>query len=171
MKYQYNDNELLYLMYENVDEAMGIMFKKYSSLINKRISTFRIANKNREDFFQEGLIALNTALNTFNPFLSKTFNKYFDLLLQRRFMNVLSKQKNYFYNVRLVEDLNIIISDNLAVYDPKPLPVKLTKKEEALYTLRFVKRYKCMEIATILNWNIKKVYNEIYALKIKLKED
>lgn len=168
MIYQYNDNELLYLMYENVDEALGILFDKYSNLIWKRIGTFKIALKNRDDFFQEGLMALNTALVSYNPFYNKTFNKYFDLILQRRFMYVLGISRDYFYNVTLVEDINSHISEDPAPYK-RDLIFDLNDIEKDLYNLRYVKRYKCNQIAKILNWNIKKVYNSLYALREKIK--
>ena len=169
MIYQYNDNELLYLMYENVDEALGILFDKYSNLIWKRVETFKIALKNREDFFQEGLMALNTAIVTYNPFYNKTFNKYFDLILQRRFMYVLGISRDYFYNVTLVEDINFHINEDPSPYISNDFTYHLNDNEKHLYNLRFVKRYNCSQIAKILEWNIKKVYNSLYALREKIK--
>jgi len=156
-------------MYENVDEALGILFDKYSNLIWKRIETFKIALKNRDDFFQEGLMALNTALITYNPFYNKTFNKYFDLILQRRFMYVLSLSRDYFYNVTLVEDINFQINEEPVRYNRDDFLYHLNEQENTLYELRYLKRYKCKEIAKILGWNIKKVYNSLYALRAKIK--
>jgi len=169
-KYQYNDNELLYLMFEGNDEALEIIYKKYVNLIYKRIETFRIASKNRDDFFQEGMMALNTAINSFNPFLNKSFNKYFDLILQRRFMNVLSTNKNYYYNVTLVDDINSVVSEDLIVYTNNHFSLNLTPTEQKLYRLKFIENYKSKEIAKILEWDIKKVYNGIYLLKEKIKK-
>jgi RNA polymerase sporulation-specific sigma factor len=61
MIYQYNDSELLYLMYEDCEIALGILFNKYSNLIKKRLSDFRIHAKNYDDFYQEGLMMLYKA--------------------------------------------------------------------------------------------------------------
>jgi DNA-directed RNA polymerase specialized sigma subunit len=56
--YQYNDYELLYLIRENCEVALDIMFSKYVPLIKSRIRSFHIKEWNKEDFFQEGLISL-----------------------------------------------------------------------------------------------------------------
>ena len=108
-KYQYNDNELLYLMFEGNDEALEIIYKKY--------------------------------VNSFNPFLNKSFNKYFDLILQRRFMNVLSTNKNYYYNVTLVDDINSVVSEDLIVYTNNHFSLNLTPTEQKLYRLKFIENY------------------------------
>ena len=71
---KYNDNELLYLLYEGEEVARQLLFKKYKFLIYKRLRAFRIKDKNFDDFFQEGLMALNDAINHFNPYYHKSFN-------------------------------------------------------------------------------------------------
>ena len=120
MEYKYNDNELLYLFSEGVEEALEILFDKYVGLIRKRILSFKIQLRFRDDFFQEGQIALLTAIRTYNPYFYKTFNKYFDLLLQRRFIKILKKEKNYIYNVSLYEEYSL-------------LPLFLKEEEECGY--------------------------------------
>mgnify|MGYP000909807808 FL=1 len=102
--YQYNDFELLYLIRENCDIALDIMFQKYIPLINARIKTFHIKKRNRDDFFQEGLICLHKAISTFREDKNKTFTRYFDLILQRRFIQILKKENKNFYDVELVGD-------------------------------------------------------------------
>ena len=64
MKYHYNDNELLYLIAEKDDSALEIMFKKYTPLIRKRISEYKMVGKNSEDYFQEGLMMLVKSIET-----------------------------------------------------------------------------------------------------------
>lgn len=174
MIYQYNDNELLYLMYERVEEAEEILFLKYSNLIYKRMKTFMIKIKNQDDFFQEGLMALNTALNTYNPFRNKSFNKYFDLILQRKFIYILNSNKNYYYNVILLDSISHIIDESIAIYEVNnsvdPVELGLNQIEIELYNLKYVMGYKYKEIANILGFNIKKVYNLYYNLKDKIKK-
>ena len=102
MIYNYNDYELLYLIREKSDEALEIMYRKYTPLIRKRILDFRI-QVNHEDFFQEGLLALDIAIRRYIDLYDKTFNKYFDLILQRRFIQILRKQEKHYYNVYNLE--------------------------------------------------------------------
>lgn len=169
--YKYNDNELLYLLYEGEDIARQILFGKYNNLIFKRLRAFRIKEKNIEDFYQEGLMALNDAVNTFNPRFKKTFNKYFDLILQRRIIGLLRKEKHYFYNVTLTDDLSGYLEDRPSKYYYETLITSsLNNFEKDVYILRFRKNYRAHEIAKIMDCNIKKVYNTIYAIRIKLQE-
>ena len=93
MEDKYNDNELLYLMREGSIEAEEIIYKKYIFLIHKRISTFKIQKRYRDDFFQEGLMCLNVAINTYCDMYKKSFNKFFDLILQRKFIALLKKDQ------------------------------------------------------------------------------
>ena len=89
MECKYNDNELLYLFSEGIEEALEILLEKYVGLIRKRVSSFKIQMRFRDDFLQEGYMALLIAIRTYHQESPKTFNKYFDLILQRRFIKIL----------------------------------------------------------------------------------
>ena len=105
---QYNDYELLYLMSEFDEEAERILFEKYTNLIKARIRKFGVKPRYKEDFVQEGLYMLVVAVRTYNELSNKTFNKYFDLILQRKFLKIIQKEKNYYNDVDLREEENII---------------------------------------------------------------
>ena len=106
--YQYNDYELLYLISEQDELALDIMYKKYIPLIKARIAAFRIKEFNREDFFQEGLFMLHKAISTYRPDSGKTFNKYFDMILQRHYIQLRRKESKHFYNVVLTDELDYL---------------------------------------------------------------
>jgi RNA polymerase sporulation-specific sigma factor len=165
---KYNDNELLYLLYEGEEVARQLLFKKYKFLIYKRLRAFRIKDKNFDDFFQEGLMALNDAINHFNPYYHKSFNKYFDLILQRRIISILRRESDYFYNVMLVEDIWGYIAEEPVMYDQPILTNNLNDFETDVFNLRFKQNYKAKEISELLHCDIKKVYNTIYAVKQKI---
>ena len=184
MEYKYNDYELLYLISEGSEEAEKILYHKYSFLIYKRIYAFRIQKRYRDDFYQEGLMCLNTAINSYNDLYNKTFNKFFDLILQRRFLNLIKRDYDYFYHVTLFEDdtcLNKRLEENSDFYYEEE-NTKLRLREEIdeirddskdlklKIELLFEKRLKPREIAGVLNCDIKKVYNVIYAIKNNAKK-
>jgi len=169
MKYQYNDNELLYLIHESEDYAIGILYKKYYNLIYKRLHRFNIS-KNFEDFFQEGLMALHTAINSFNPFYNKSFNKYFDLILQRRIMTILKKEQGYFYNVLIKEEINCVVNEDVKMYDLSDFIDTLSPFYKKVYRLKFVENYRPREIAELLDINVKKIYNTIYNIRRKYQD-
>lgn len=172
MKYKYNDNELLYLLSEGVEEAQEILFEKYKNLINKRIASFRIQKRYQDDFFQEGLMMLLVAIDTYNSFqYKKTFNKYFDLILQRKFMKLLNHDVDYFYKVTLVEDSSQLMmnlkEDWEYEYEDKYDLSLLSDNENKVFNL-IEQGYKPKEIALKLGLEIKSVYNCLYRLKNKL---
>ena len=79
--YGYNDYELLYLIHTGCEEALDVMFKKYQGLIVNTINSFHIVSRMFEDFYQESLLVLNYAINTFDENKEASFFTYFELLL------------------------------------------------------------------------------------------
>lgn len=170
MNIKYNDYELLYLINEKDDEAFEIMFEKYKPLIISKIKSFKIKPKNFDDFFQEGLIMLNVAINTYNTYKCKTFTRYFELILQRRIRDLLAKEKNYFYNVTVVDYIPIIKEP---VYEEKKeFSYKgiLTELEKKTFELIYENGKTIEEIANLFSCDQRKVYNAISRAKTKIKK-
>ena len=90
---QYNDFELLYMIEENSSEALDIMINKYSSLIYSRIKKFKIKENYIDDYYQEGLLVLYQAIHKYDLESPMSFTNFFDLLLQRKFIDLLRKNK------------------------------------------------------------------------------
>ncbi|MFA6627078.1 MAG: sigma-70 family RNA polymerase sigma factor [Bacilli bacterium] len=169
MIHQYNDSELLYLMYEDCEVALGILFEKYTNLIKKRLNGFRIHAKNYEDFFQEGLMMLYKAFYTYNPYIGKSFNKYFDMILQRKIIAILRHEKHYYYEVTLVEDARFYMQEEEPSYMEMP-SLSLTTVEQTIFELKYIQGKQARTIARMLHMDIKKTYNVLYAIKQKLKK-
>ncbi|MDD2259005.1 MAG: hypothetical protein WC278_01955 [Bacilli bacterium] len=168
--YNYNDNELLYLIREKHDDALDIMFLKYSPLIKTRISKFRI-QKDYEDFYQEGLIALNIAISRYIDLYDKTFNKYFDLILQRKFIQILKKETNNFYNVVYFDELNFIHEEKEKYTSNKTYQIGMLSDFEK-HIFKFYSEYnlKAGEIANKLNIDVRRVYNALNRIKKKIRD-
>ena len=144
---KYNDLELLYLVYEGEKEAYDMLFDKYFGLIYKRAIGFKIKSKNFDDFIQEGLMSLDVAIHSFNPIFGKSFTRYFDMILQRRFIAILRKESGYFYNVTLVSTYDAVEEDH-PIYNSKILDFDFTDFEKKVFSLRFLKHFKAVEIET-----------------------
>lgn len=162
---QYNDYELLYLMNEFDEEAERIFFEKYTNLIKTRVNKFGIKSRYREDFVQEGLYMLVVAIRTYNEYSNKTFNKYFDLILQRKFIKLLEKDKYY------IEEVELNCEDN-AIKDPTSFSyeeIEETQYSEFEQKVMLLKKqnYKPREIAKILECDSKSVYNCLCRIKKK----
>ena len=171
--YQYNDYELLYLISENNDWALDIMFQKYIPLIKARIRSFKIKYWNYDDFFQEGLIMLHRAIQTFNPESRKTFNKYFDLILQRKFIQILKKESYHFYNVDLVGIGEMLMETPTipqAIIDYQEIIARCHfSKFEARVLSYLTQGEKISNIATALNVSVKQVYDANDRIRRKIR--
>ncbi len=166
---KYNDLELLYLVYEGEKEAYDMLFDKYFGLIYKRAIGFKIKSKSFDDFLQEGLMSLDVAIYTYNPIFQKSFTRYFDMILQRRFISILKKESGYFYNVTLVGTYDSVEEES-PVYNNKIMDFDFNDFEKKVFNLKFLKNFKAVEIAKYLNCDIKKVYNGLYSVKEKMKQ-
>ena len=164
---QYNDYELLYLISESEPEALDILYNKYMSLIYKRIKAFKIQKRFQDDFVQEGLMALDVAIKNYDPSFTKSFNKYFDLILQRKYMQLMMKEKNYIYSVDLALDVATVQDENHFVYENPT--IQCSQFEEDVYHL-WQKKYRPKEIAMFLKCDIKRVYNSLFRIKEKIKK-
>lgn len=174
MKYHYNDNELLYLIKEKEDSALEIIYQKYIPMIKKRIGDFKIKYKNYDDFFQEGLITLKKAIETYKEEYGKTFNKYFDLLIQRRFIQLLKKESKYFYNVSVVEDVDTLVclEERKEVVTLNEIDTSnLSLFENQVMEMIYNDNMKALEVSEQLKCDIRKVYNAVSRAKQKIKNN
>lgn len=175
MIYLENDYELLYLAKENEEAAIDFLFEKYQNLIKSRIYAFRIKQKSHDDFFQEGLIMLDKAIQTFDEKYNKTFNKYFDLLLQRRFMQILKKEQPHFYNVTYSADFYDFVEEYACPYQANHLEFDdsfvqgFSELEKKVYQLRMVNGYKTSDVCRELNCSARQVYNAVLRIRMKVK--
>jgi RNA polymerase sporulation-specific sigma factor len=171
--YQYNDYELLYLISENDDTALDIMFQKYIPLIKTRIRSFKIKYWNYEDFLQEGLLMLHRAIQTFNPESRKTFNKYFDLILQRKFIQLLRKESHHFYNVDLVGIGDTLMEEQVysqPIIDYREIVSRCHFSCFESKVLHFLTQgEKISNIAKELNVTVKQVYDANDRIRRKMK--
>ena len=77
MHRDYEDNELLFYISENNEEASNIMFDKYTPLINSIANDLIKYAKNSglelNDLVQEGMIGLDSAIKTYSDNKDSSF--------------------------------------------------------------------------------------------------
>ena len=62
--------------------------QQVSKLNLKMIHLFNVEPKDQDDFYQEAIILLVDTVYTFNEQKNKTFTRYFELVLKRRFIRL-----------------------------------------------------------------------------------
>ena len=176
--FKYNDNELLYLYSWHIEEALNILIAKYSVFIRLKLSRFRIKSAQFEDFYQESLLVLNHAINTFDENKDASFFTYFELLLERRIMRLLSNNKRQ-TNFILADPQEFDIKDEQNLeqnfYYAKILnsikSIKMSDLKKQIFNEIFIEEKKVNEFVKEHDLDYKEVYNQIYLLRKKIRKE
>ncbi len=190
---EFNDYELLDQIYSCSEEANEILLYKYRPLIVSLAKKYIKNSKggfDLNDFIQEGLLALNDAINSFRDELDANFGTYAKLCIERKMNNLIKSSKTYKNKilneyVSLEDDLEKPIDLYLADNSNNPsdmiidfeaekdliekLKNSLSEKEKEVLEYK-LKGFKVKEIAEILNRDIKSIDNCVQRIKLKFKK-
>lgn len=162
-----NDYELVFLIKTQRDSiAFDFLFQKYKKLIWKYIHLLDIDQKEQDDFFQEGILMLYKAVQSFDESKNKTFTRYFELILKRQFYQLIYKLPKYL----LYEDSNFMTC--FAYFEKEDdfdLLSTCSTFEKEIYQLYFIEKQAVKKIAENLTCSSKKIYNTIFRIKEKYK--
>ena len=90
-----NDNELIYLVSENNEEASDVIFKKYSNLIDYKARQYlpMVEGKGLDynDLYQEGMIGLSTAMNKYKENENIRFSTFAIICVERQICSAIRK--------------------------------------------------------------------------------
>ena len=162
-----NDYEIIYMIKYNLDEyAFAFMLKKYERFIWKKIHSMYVFEDEKIDFFQESMIVLNKAIQTFDESFNKTFTKYFELILIRKLIALKKETKQYvlreatfFYQIESpetqTEHIELFFEDH---------------NKHMVYQYYFENKRSIEYISQTLQLTKKQVYNIIYQIKQKIKK-
>jgi RNA polymerase sporulation-specific sigma factor len=168
-----NDYELLYLIGERNDDALTCMIEKYQPLILKKLFQFKIRPSERDDFVQEGNLMLLHAIKIFNPAYQKTFTRFFELILTRRFINLMtpSHKQMIYFTEELFDHIRVEETTRWRCQPAHHALAKATLNtlEYAVFVMYYQEGLELAFIATQHHVSIKKVYNTLYQIKSKLK--
>lgn len=164
MIYVMNDYELIYLIRQHDQTALRYMIRKYSRLIWKNVHLMNLKGTDNEDFYQEGLMMLVKAVNTFNERYNKTFTRYFEMILKRKFYRLKRRLPDY------------VLYDNFdfhkgSTYIEEEAPdIRFhSELEQIVYEDYFVAGHPVQDITIKTGFDRKKIYNTIFRVRKKLK--
>lgn len=171
-----NDYELIYLVQNHKDGvSFNKLLSKYENLMFKYIRQYNVSKKDVDDYLQEARIVLIKCVNSYSESFNKTFTRYFELSLKRRFWTLLNSKKNKYL---LVDDIDILcmahdnydaFSEHITIESIK-LNTTSSQLEDKIFDMHFKDNIKLKDIASILNIDIKKIYNIVYKIRNKVKE-
>ena len=192
-----NDNELIYLCCENNEEAIDIVINKYKncilSILKEYLKEYNIIGVEVADLYQEGLIGLMHAINTFDKEKNVSFYTYANACIKTSIISAMRqtfRMKNRILNNSysldmLIEDTNSSLYDLCEDESNEPNNVlinkeekeellnniksKLSKNELVIFELK-LKGLKNDEIAELLGKDKKRIENAMSRIKKKYKE-
>ena len=192
-----NDNDLIYMCYENNEEAENIIIDKYKncivSILKGYLKEYNIIGVEVADLYQEGLIGLMHAIKTCDKEKDVTFYTYANTCIRSSIISAMRqtfRMKNRILNNsfsldKLIEDSNHnyyeIFKDES--YDPNRVLLKEEENSEIIYAIKsrlsrselviFVLKLKGLnntEISELLNKSKKYVENTMFRINKKYKE-
>ncbi len=192
-----NDNELVYLCYENNEDASALLIEKYKNcilnILKEYLKEYEIRGMEVADLYQEGLIGLIHAIKTFKEEKDVTFYTYANTCIKNSIISSMRqsfRKKNNILNNSYSLD-NLIEDSNYNFYDifkdensdPSELVLdkeetndiinkiksKLSESENEIFELR-LKGLSNMEISSLLDKDKKIIENTMYRINKKYKE-
>jgi len=192
-----NDNELLFLISENNEDASNLLISKYRNLIllnlKEYLQEYNIIGVEVADLYQEGLIGLLQAINSFDPKRDTTFYTYANKCIKSSLLSAFRqtfRMKNRILNNsysldRLIENSNNNYYEILKDYRNDPdlllsreedeneiinrVKGRLSNNEKTIFELK-LKGLSNSEIATLLDKDKKYVENTMFRINKKYKE-
>lgn len=192
-----NDNELIYMCYENNEDAENIIIEKYKNciltILKGYLKEYNIIGVEVADLYQEGLIGLMHAIKTFDKEKDVTFYTYANTCIRTNIISAMRqtfRMKNRILNNscsldKLIEDTNHSYYDLFKDESNEPnmilikeeekrelissIKKKLSKGELVIFELK-INGLNNGEIADLLNKDKKYVENTIFRINKKYKE-
>lgn len=188
----FNDFELLDYIYSHNEDASEIMLYKYRPLIVSIAQKYVKHNKTLDlnDLVQEGMLALNDAVMSFNDEKDANFGTFAKICIERRistFVRGINRNKHKILNESIsydIEDEDTTFDKFLVDNSHEPLSLvtnqewakilidkinnHLSNNEKEIFNLK-LQGYNYNEIALKLNKTPKSIDNALQRIKNKVK--
>ncbi len=140
-----SDEQIISLVNDNNKEALNYLLNKYKELVYIKVSKYFIIGAEKDDIFQEGMIGLYKAIQSFKEDKHNSFKTFANMCIERQLITAIktsNRQKHM--------PLNSYLSLNVSTYDDdddKTLLDILDNKtmEDPLDTITKKEYYKLVE--------------------------
>lgn len=192
----YNDNELIYLIYDFNEEANRILHEKYYKIIKIKVAKYRALARriglDTCDLMQEGLLGLEEAINSYRDNKDMKFSSFANMCIERQILSVVnyhSRKKHTFLNdscsidaedekgrtmldYSLKSDIDPLMmmekeEEKNSIYDL--MTKDLSKLEKEVFELK-LNGLDYREIARLLNKSYKSIDSALQRIRVKLKK-
>lgn len=199
MQYVEDDTELLYMIYEDNEEAKEAFYKRYENRINiiskKYYNYVKTCGLDLNDLIQEGMMGLTEAINSYKDHKDAKFTTFANICIERKILSLVrtcTNTKNKLLNnsisidttensggqklIELIKDETNLDPEEISIFyeDSKEifssLYENLTKQEKDVFILR-IKGFTYNEISKILNITKKSAQKSMERAKEKIEKN
>ena len=173
----YNDYELLYLLDWHSEEARDILIKKYDNLILIKLNKFNVSKDQYSDYIQELRMTVLNAIKRYDDNFNKTLCRYLELIIERKIVRLLTSDSLYFNGLLYIEDSMGDDGEkilNKMIYEErlnKIQQIELDEFKKSLLQEVIIQGQSVKEFALEHNVTPKEVYNHVYMLRLKIKNN
>lgn len=196
MDYNEDDTELLYMIYEDNEEAKEAFYKRYENKINviakKNYNYVKSCGIDLNDLIQEGMMGLTEAINNYKYHKDTKFTTFANICIERKIISLVrscTNGKHKLLNnsisidttenfngkklIELIKDDTNLNPEDLSIFyeDSKKiidcLNQNLTKQERDVFILR-LKGFSYNEISEIINVTKKSAQKAMERAKNKI---
>ncbi len=168
-------------------DSITELIRRYMPRIRFKAAEYGIAQSDRDDLIQEGLIGLLNAIRSYDVSQNASFRTYCNICIRNKMLVELEKRKSDKYqalqNYLLLEDLEQ--SDGVANEEKDPFRIVALKEERELLMEKarsllsnleqetlslYLSGHSYKEMAEELNLSVKAVDNALQRIRRKLRE-
>lgn len=160
-----DDSELMYLISENNEEANNIIFKKYSSVIDlyakKYLNLVDGKGMDYNDLYQEGLIALNEAINKYKEQKNIKFASFASICIERKMVSLVRMASRKKHSI-----LNDSYSLDYKKEDASESFVNLLQSNKDSIEDILITKESTINIINKINTSLSSLEKEVYELRL-----
>ena len=198
MNYKEDDTELLYMIYEDNEEAKEAFYKRYSETINvvakKYYNYVKTCGIELNDLIQEGMMGLTEAINNYKDHKDAKFTTFANICIERKILSLVrscTNGKHKLLNdsisidttensggkklIDLIKDESNLNPEEAFIFSESSMELmeclekNLTKQEKDVFLLR-IKGFSYIEISEILNITKKSAQRSMERAKYKIEK-
>lgn len=162
----YSDQELIYLIKEGNETASNILYDKYKDIVNikakKYISYGKKLGLEYNDLFQEGMVGLSNAINSYTDEKNTIFSTFANMCIDRKMITSLVINNRKKYNA-LNESCSL---DSVIDNDTSTTLLDLLFSNELDPSLKIESDEKFNEIVDLLYKDLSRVERQVFDLKM-----
>ena len=154
-----DDYELIYLIEENNETALNILYEKYQPIIDLKAKKYLKYSKRLgleySDLFQEGMMGLSEAIASFKDDKKAQFKTFANLCIERQIFSLLKKASR---------KKHALLNDSMS------LDEKINEEENTLLDVFFEKGTNPSEMFEYIE-NKKELFSKIYEVLTPLEKE